>query len=405
MPVQCRICQAEFSKLITSTHLQKHNMKTKEYIEIYGRESLCSNEYRKERSERNLGDKNPNYGNKMSDISKQSISIKNKGKDAWNKGLIFENTDIQQQAVALREERYKSGELIRYVPIHTEETKKKISNAVKIYANANPAEISNRAQKAIQTKRDTGYFEKKRNIALAEFSQRCNDNNFTVNSIKGFIATVECNVCNTVHARSVRSITHDSMCRMCSNVSTSSYEVELYSILSELLPNEEILYSDRSVLSPLELDIYIPSRNFAIEIDGLYWHSEEKGKGKFYHSYKTYKCREKGIQLIHIFEDEWIEKKDICISRIKHKLNLDISKVYARRCDIRIIENTNAHEFLQRYHIHGRGKSTYNIGLFYNNELISVMTFVDLSVSKEDGIVDKAGHFELSLIGLHPQFK
>ena len=75
--------------------------------------------------------------------------------------------------------------------------------------------------------------------------------------------------------------------------------------------NFEIIENSRSIISPLELDIYIPEKNLAIEFDGLYWHSEKCGKDSKYHLNKTKLCEEKNIQLIHIFDDEWRNKQDI----------------------------------------------------------------------------------------------
>jgi hypothetical protein len=54
----------------------------------------------------------------------------------------------------------------------------------------------------------------------------------------------------------------------------------------------------------LELDIYLPEKNLAIEFDGLFWHNSNN-KFKNYHLKKTLLCEKQGIQLIHIFEYEW----------------------------------------------------------------------------------------------------
>jgi hypothetical protein len=69
--------------------------------------------------------------------------------------------------------------------------------------------------------------------------------------------------------------------------------------------NIDIIDSERELLNGLELDIYIPSHNLAIEFNGLYWHNELH-KDKKYHLNKTELCEAKGIQLIHVFEDEWM---------------------------------------------------------------------------------------------------
>ena len=68
----------------------------------------------------------------------------------------------------------------------------------------------------------------------------------------------------------------------------------------------------------MELDIYIPENKLALEINGNYFHSELGGKkNKYYHVNKTELCESKNIQLIHIFEDEWLFKNDVIKKRIK----------------------------------------------------------------------------------------
>jgi len=137
----------------------------------------------------------------------------------------------------------------------------------------------------------------------------------------------------------------------------------------------DILMNDRILIAPYELDILIPSKNLAIEFNGLYWHSELNGKDKNYHIKKTIKCTEKGVQLLHIFEDEWVFKKEIVKSIIKAKLGLFTNRIYARKCIIEEIDNNTKDIFLEENHIQGTDISKVKLGLFYNNELIQVMTF------------------------------
>lgn len=79
-----------------------------------------------------------------------------------------------------------------------------------------------------------------------------------------------------------------------------------------------------------------------------------------------------------IFEDEWINKKEIVISRLLNKLNKS-NKIFARKCEVReILDNKLIRNFLNRNHIQGFVGSKIKIGLFYGNELVSLMTFGDL---------------------------
>ena len=130
--------------------------------------------------------------------------------------------------------------------------------------------------------------------------------------------------------------------------------------------------NSKKIISPLELDIYIPSHNVAIEYNGLYWHSELY-KPSNYHLNKTELCEEKGIKLIHIFEDEWLYKQDIVKSRLKNLFHLTENKIFARKCEIREVSPKDSKLFLDNNHIQGAISSPINIGLFYNDELVSLL--------------------------------
>lgn len=163
-----------------------------------------------------------------------------------------------------------------------------------------------------------------------------------------------------------------------------------------LLKNKDLLYTDKSkgqaeiadflhklnikfeencrtVISPLELDFYIPSLNLAIEYHGLFWHQENK-VGKKIHRSKYDQCRAKGIKLIQIFENEWLDRKEQVKSFLMSSLQLNNTKVYARKCDIRLIDQIEAKRFLEQYHILGSCNFDKAYGLYHNNELVMITT-------------------------------
>jgi len=162
----------------------------------------------------------------------------------------------------------------------------------------------------------------------------------------------------------------------CSNYKGYSLiEDELNVFLNEL-GVVNILNNRRDLLpNRLEIDIYLPDYNLAIEVNGVYWHSESMGKYKNYHLYKTEECNKVGVELIHILDFEWIFKKPLIQSIIINKLKLNIKKIFARKCKIKVIDNVVLKEFLNLNHIQGYTHSPINIGLYYQDNLISVMTF------------------------------
>jgi hypothetical protein len=145
----------------------------------------------------------------------------------------------------------------------------------------------------------------------------------------------------------------------------------------------KIQVNTRHILSGnKELDVYIPEANVAIEFDGLYWHRyiPDNSRGKNYHLDKTMECEAKGIQLIHIFEDEWDKKKNIVKSKIDHIICADENPViYARKCYVEEISTSDKNQFLEENHIQGKDQSKIKLGLWYPTEngdrLVSVMTF------------------------------
>lgn len=159
------------------------------------------------------------------------------------------------------------------------------------------------------------------------------------------------------------------------NLGTSQAEKEIIKFVKSIIYCE-VLENARNIISPYELDIYIPERKLAIEFDGLYLHSEDIGnKNAYYHLTKTNMCEEQGIQLIHIFENEWLYKQDIVKSRLMNLLGNYNYTVYARKCEIRQVSGQDCKTFLLANHIQGNVNSSVNIGLYYNDELISLMTF------------------------------
>ena len=137
----------------------------------------------------------------------------------------------------------------------------------------------------------------------------------------------------------------------------------------------EIIPNAHGIIGRKELDIYLPEKHLAIEFDGFYWHSEQKGKDESYHLNKTNACADKGIRLIHIFEDEWKEKKEIVEDRIRSILGIGQTRIFARKCDVMELDSKTANEFLEQNHLQGGDNSSIRYGLYHGDELVSVMTF------------------------------
>ena len=122
------------------------------------------------------------------------------------------------------------------------------------------------------------------------------------------------------------------------------------------------------------IDIFISNRNVGINFISLKKHNEKYVSDKRYFQKKSDLLEKHKIQLIHIFEDEWRDKKNICKSRINNILGKS-KRVFARNCEIINVDKITSKNFFNENHIQGDINSCVVYGLKYNNEIVSMMSF------------------------------
>ena len=161
----------------------------------------------------------------------------------------------------------------------------------------------------------------------------------------------------------------------------SHYEDEIINVLKCWGINN-IQNNNKSLLHGREIDIYLPDYNFGIEFNGNYWHSDyfykDHNGRSLHHQQKSLLAESKGVFLFHIFEYEWLNPttKSNILNRLYAILGKNNIKIPARKCKIQMISKKQKKEFLNKYHIQGNDHSTLDYGLFYQDELVSCMTFV-----------------------------
>ena len=155
----------------------------------------------------------------------------------------------------------------------------------------------------------------------------------------------------------------------------SEFEHSVFQFVKELVPDAE--QGNRKILSnSRELDIFCPSNNLAIECSGLYWHSElSANRTKEYHYSKFEQCGKQNIKLLTIFDDQWRDNPLKIQNIIKHALKLNNYVVSARKCQVKEITHIIADRFIEEHHMQGNHSAKLNYGLFYNDQLLAVMTF------------------------------
>ena len=158
---------------------------------------------------------------------------------------------------------------------------------------------------------------------------------------------------------------------------SSVAEDELVAYIHDELGIENIVQRTKKIIPPQEIDIYLPDYKLGIEYNGVIWHSEKFGKDENYHLDKLNKCNAAGINLIQIFEDEYVNKKDIVLrtlSLLLGKGDNGKEKIYGRDCFPTFIEEEEAKEFLEKNHIESFIKSTVYLGAFSEYGLSAVMS-------------------------------
>lgn len=134
-----------------------------------------------------------------------------------------------------------------------------------------------------------------------------------------------------------------------------------------------ILSNDRSTLGT-ELDILILDKKLAIEVDGLYYHTD-KFKPRGLHLEKTNRCTDGGLRLFHIFEDQWIYHRPIVESMISYALGVVTIRIPARKCVISMVSPAVRRKFFEDNHLQGDVGAKIAYGLYQDGELVACMSF------------------------------
>jgi len=323
------------------------------------------------------------------ECSLQNEEVKEKSRQTLLKNYNCENPTKNKEII----KKIKKTNLERYgveSPIQNKEIKDKTKRTnLERYGVDNPSK-----SKEIREKQKNTVIEKfipvLNNLLKGNNLELLSNYNHCRDSIK-----LKCKTCNNIFDSNYFNLYQDcGKCPKCFPKNKSNYEIELSDFIKSI-ESSEIIENNREIIKPYELDIFIPSKNMAIEFNGLYYHSEQFKIDKNYHLNKTELCESKNIQLIHIFEDEWIFKQDIVKSRLRQMLGINNSeRIHARKCEIKEISPKIKNKFLNKYHIQGEDKSNIKLGAFYSNELISVMTFSKGNISK--GSKNIEGVYELS---------
>lgn len=186
------------------------------------------------------------------------------------------------------------------------------------------------------------------------------------------VINVRCKTCGTMFISSLRQLQY-GRCWNCTPVGSAA-QGEIDKFVRNLVGSENVRSNDRSTFKgKLELDIYVPDKKFAIEYNGLYWHSI-LFKSNEYHANKTTSCYDQGIKLLHVFQDDWANRRQIVESTIKHRLGLSARSIGARKCKVVVLDPKSRKKFFEETHLDGDVASKIAWGLEYKGEIVYALS-------------------------------
>ena len=180
---------------------------------------------------------------------------------------------------------------------------------------------------------------------------------------------VECPVCKT-RAKTIARYLYGGRCRACHPMGSLD-QLEIFDFVRSLA--NDAVSCDRTTISPQELDIWVPSAKFGVEFNGLYWHSD-LNRSSFYHANKTKAATHAGISLLHVFEDDWAERRPIVESLIRHRMGMTQRRVHARRCVLVELSPKERRTFFEANHLDGDVAALIAFGLRLDGELVMALS-------------------------------
>lgn len=257
-------------------------------------------------------------------------------------------------------------------------------------------------EKAIKKKLFNYY---KNNISLFEERYKIKPcfNLSEYNGLKTNIYEFKCLKCGFCFPQRIDGTKPIPVCRKCNPIKYCATEVELQDFISKFIEIERNKKFSINGKKTYELDVYIPELKIGFEFDGIYWHSEHAGgKDKYYHVHKNDFFLKQGIEVFHVWENEWLAKKDIVKSIILSKIGKIKNKVYARNLTIKELNNSEYKSFINNYHIQGYSGAIHKMGLVdTENNLLCVLAISKSRFAKsyEYEIVRFANKTNIMVVG------
>lgn len=210
-------------------------------------------------------------------------------------------------------------------------------------------------------------------------AQRIHGDRFTYEKVVHYSATSPVEITCPTHGPFWQTPTNHLTGHGCPRCGTggriSQVEDRLFKLVQSL--DASAVQSHRALIAPFELDIYVPSRNLAIELNGVYWHADTRSEA-LAHRRKYEACKAKGVRLLQFTDVEYETKPEIVERMVRNAMGASSdAKLNARDCEVRELDAATASKFINTWHLQGtRAVSAHRFGLFHPDAgLVAVMTF------------------------------
>lgn len=184
-----------------------------------------------------------------------------------------------------------------------------------------------------------------------------------------------------------------------SKQSVSQQQIEIKKFIESL--GFECRMSDRTIIHPLEIDLVVDDKKLGIEFCGVWCHSEGYGKDRYYHINKTNRAEKAGYQLLTIYDTEWNDPdgQEVWKSIIRHKLGVTVTKLFARKCELREISSKVSNQFMDENHLQCHVNTTNHIGLFFGDDLVAALSYGKSRTSDQTEIIRMATKRNTVVVG------
>lgn len=334
--------------------------------------------------------------------ARAKMSQARKGKPAWNKGL----TDIYSEEVKKAMGAKNSGKAL------TQEHKENITEGLTKFYETNDGPNKGKTLTLEQRKKISDNLQEFAYVRVKytkeEFEKLIKEDGLTcvayestddkVRSLEKITMKCPTEGCEKEYLARPNAILNGAQhrCPQCSN-KISQGHLEVIDFLKLHISEESMKINARpDFMNRTELDIFVPEKNFAIEYHGLVHHSErptffDKNEERIQtlHAKKYTLAKAAGVKLLQFFEDEWKLKPEICKSIIKNKLGLITNKIFARNCNIVVLDDKSQKAFFEENHIAGGVRA--QIAFALQNEIgesISVLSLRTPFTSKHAGSIE-----------------